>query len=58
MITGGLRVGMGSIALKEVRGVETPEAYGPDFTSMTVPRASQSNVKGDDVELVAGARGE
>jgi hypothetical protein len=32
-----LRVGMRSIGLGEVRGVEGPEASGPDFTDVTVP---------------------
>jgi hypothetical protein len=35
--TGGLRVGMGSIGLREVKGVKAPEASKPDFTGVTVP---------------------
>jgi hypothetical protein len=35
--SGILGVGMGSIDLKEARGVEVPEASKPDFTGVTVP---------------------
>jgi hypothetical protein len=49
--TGVLRVGMGSIGLREVRGLEAPEASGPDFTGVTVPQASSPNVKGKGAEL-------
>jgi hypothetical protein len=33
-------VGMGSIGLREVRGVEAPKASRADFTGVTVPQAS------------------
>jgi hypothetical protein len=33
--TGGLRVGMGSIGLGKVKGVEAPGASGPYFTGVT-----------------------
>jgi hypothetical protein len=36
MSTGGLGVGMGSIGLREVRGVEALEASEQDFTGVTV----------------------
>jgi hypothetical protein len=56
--TGGLRVGMGPIGLGEVRGVEAPEASGPDFTVVTVPQASLSNIKHEGAELGASGRDE
>jgi hypothetical protein len=34
--TGGLGVSMGSIGLREVRGVEAPETAEPDFPGVTV----------------------
>jgi hypothetical protein len=34
--TGRLRVGMRSLGLGEVRGVEVPEASGSDFIGVTV----------------------
>jgi hypothetical protein len=34
--TGGLRVRIESIGLREVRGVEAPEISKPDFTDMTI----------------------
>jgi hypothetical protein len=43
--------------LREVRGVEAPEASGPDFTGVTVPGASSSNVEGEGAELGASGRG-
>jgi hypothetical protein len=54
--TDRLRVGMGSIGLREVRVVEAPEVSEPDFTGVTVPRASSSNVGGRGVELGAGGK--
>jgi hypothetical protein len=42
---------MGSIGLREARGVEAPKASGPDFTVVTVPQASPSNVGGRGAEL-------
>jgi hypothetical protein len=42
---------MGSIGLREIRGVEAPEASRPDFTGVTVPQPSTSDVKGQGVEL-------
>jgi hypothetical protein len=41
--TGGLGVGIGSIGLGEVKGVEIPGASGPNFTAVIVPQASPSN---------------
>jgi hypothetical protein len=48
---------MGSIELWEIRGVEAPETSKPDFTSVTVPQASPSNIGGGGVERGAGGRG-
>jgi hypothetical protein len=56
VITGGFRVGMRSIGLREVRRVHVQEASGPDFTGATVPRASP-DVKGEGVELGASGKG-
>jgi hypothetical protein len=39
-------MGIGSIGLREVRGVEGPEASSPDFTAVTVCQAYPSDVKG------------
>jgi hypothetical protein len=58
MSTGGLGVGMGSIGLREVRGVEAPDASKPDFTVMTVPQVSPSDIGGGGVERGTGGRGE
>jgi hypothetical protein len=55
--TSGRGVGMGSIGLREVRGVEAHEASRSDFIVVTVPRASSSNVGGKGVELGASGRG-
>jgi hypothetical protein len=55
--TGRLRVGMGSIGQREIRGVGSPEASEPDFTGVTIPSASPSNVRGRGEELGAGGRG-
>jgi hypothetical protein len=49
--------GHGIHRLREVVGVEAPEASGPDCTGGTVPHASPSNVRGEGVELGAGDRG-
>jgi hypothetical protein len=49
--------GYGSIGFSEVRGVEATEASGSDFTGVTVPRASPSNVRGEGMELGASGRG-
>jgi hypothetical protein len=38
-------MGMGSIELREVRGVEVPKASRPDFTGVFVPQAFPSDVK-------------
>jgi hypothetical protein len=57
VITGGLRVGMRSIGLREVRGVQVPEASGPDFTGATVAQASPSDIEGEGAELGASGRG-
>uniref|UniRef100_A0A8B7VX65 Cation channel sperm-associated protein subunit beta n=1 Tax=Castor canadensis TaxID=51338 RepID=A0A8B7VX65_CASCN len=38
---------MRSIGLREVRGVQVPEASGPDFTGATVAQASPSDIEGD-----------
>jgi hypothetical protein len=40
-----------------VRGVKAPEASEPDFTGVTVPQASPSNVRGWGAELGTGGRG-
>jgi hypothetical protein len=48
---------MGFTGLREVREVEAHEASGPDFTTVTVPRASPSDVEGEGVELGAHGRG-
>jgi hypothetical protein len=53
--TGVFGVGMGSIGLREVKGVGAPGASRPDFTGVIVPRASPSNVGVGGMEL--GARG-
>jgi hypothetical protein len=45
------------IGLGEVRGVEAPGTSGPDFTGVTVPWASPSDVEGEDAELGASGRG-
>jgi hypothetical protein len=50
-------VGIGSIGLKLVRGVETPETPRPDFTGVIVPQGSPSDVKGEGVELGASGKG-
>jgi hypothetical protein len=55
--TGRLRMGMESIGLRGVRGVEAPEASRSDFIRVTVPQASPSNVGGGGVGLSAGGRG-
>jgi hypothetical protein len=55
--TSRVGVDMGSTGLSEVRAVEAPEASRPDFTGVTVPRASPSNVEGEGVELGTGGRG-
>jgi hypothetical protein len=55
--TGTLRVGMGSKELREFRGVAAPEASTPDFTGLTVPQASPSNIGGGGMELGNGGRG-
>jgi hypothetical protein len=55
--TGGLRVSMGSTGLREVTRVEVPEAFGPDFTGVTVSQASPSNIGGKGTELSVGGRG-
>jgi hypothetical protein len=55
--TGGLRVGIESLGLREVRGVEASEASKPDFTDVTVPLVSPSSVRGRGAELGAGGRG-
>jgi hypothetical protein len=55
--TSELGVGMRSIGLREVRGVEVPEASGPDFTGVTVPQASPSDVKSKGAKLGASGRG-
>jgi hypothetical protein len=55
--TGRLGMGMGSIGLREVKGVEAPVASGPDLTGVTVPRVSQCNVGGEGAELGASYRG-
>jgi hypothetical protein len=52
-----LRAEMRSTGLREVRGDEAPEASGPDFTDVTVPLVSPSNVKGEGVELGASGSG-
>jgi hypothetical protein len=39
-----------------VRGVEAPEASKSDFTGVTVPQASPSNIGGRGVELGTGDR--
>jgi hypothetical protein len=57
MSTGELGMGMGSIGLREIRGVEVPKVSKIDFTSVTVPLASSSNVGGRGVEQDAGGRG-
>jgi hypothetical protein len=54
--TSRLGVDMGSIGLREVREVEDPKASEPDFTGVTVPQASLSDVRGDSVELGVGGR--
>jgi hypothetical protein len=43
--------------IEEVRGVEAPEASGPDFTGVTVRGASLSNIEGEGAELGASGRG-
>jgi hypothetical protein len=55
--TGGLRVGMGSIGLGKVKGVEAPGASGPYFTGVDFPWVSPFNVEGKGVELGAGGQG-
>jgi hypothetical protein len=55
--TGGLRVGMGSKRLAEVRGLEAEEAPRPDFKGVSVPQASPSDVRGEGAELCADGRG-
>jgi hypothetical protein len=55
--TSGLGVGMGSIGLREVRGVEAPDASRPDFTGTTVPQDSPSGVKSEGAKLGASGRG-
>jgi hypothetical protein len=37
---------MGSIGLGDIRGVEAPDDSKPDFTGVTVPQASPSDVGG------------
>jgi hypothetical protein len=44
--TGRLRVGIGSIGLREVREVEAPEASESNFTGVTLPQDSPSNFGG------------
>jgi hypothetical protein len=48
---------MGSTGLREVTRVEVPEAFGPDFTGVTVSQASPSNIGGKGTELSVGGRG-
>jgi hypothetical protein len=48
---------MESIGLRSIRGIEAPEASKPDFTGVTVPRASPSSGRGGGAELGAGGRG-
>jgi hypothetical protein len=56
--TGEFGVGLGSIGPGEVGwGAEVPEAFGPDFTGVTVPQSSPSDVEGESVEMGAGGRG-
>jgi hypothetical protein len=55
--TGGLGVSMGSMGLREVKGVEAPGASGPEFMGVTAPQASPSNVRSEGVELGAGDTG-
>jgi hypothetical protein len=55
--TGGLRVAMESIGLREARGVKAPETSKPDFTDVTVPQASPSDVRSRGAELGTGGRG-
>jgi hypothetical protein len=49
---------MGPIELREVRGIAAPEDFRPDFTGVTVPRASPYFAGGKGVELDASGRGE
>jgi hypothetical protein len=51
--TGGLGLGLRSVGPGEVRGIEALESSGPDFTDVTIPRASPSNVAGEGVEMSA-----
>jgi hypothetical protein len=53
---GGLRVDLGSLGPGEVREVKAHEVSEPDFTGVTVPHASSSNVKGEGTELGVGDR--
>jgi hypothetical protein len=55
--TGGLKVGMESIGLGDAKGVEVSQISEPDFTGVTVPRATPSNVEGKGAELGASGRG-
>jgi hypothetical protein len=55
--TGRVRVGMGSVGLKKNKVIEAPEASKPDFTGVTVPQTSPSNVGGRGVELGPGGSG-
>jgi hypothetical protein len=48
---------MRSIGLREVRGVEAPDASRPDFTGTTVPQDSPSGVKSEGAKLGASGRG-
>jgi hypothetical protein len=50
--------GHGVHRTQEFRGIEAPEASRPDFTGVTIPRASPSNVGGKGTELGAGSRDE
>jgi hypothetical protein len=54
MSTGGLRVHIESIGLREVRGVEAPEASEPDFICVAVPQGSPSSVRGGGAEVGTG----
>jgi hypothetical protein len=48
---------MESIGLREARGVKAPETSKPDFTDVTVPQASPSDVRSRGAELGTGGRG-
>jgi hypothetical protein len=55
--TGGPIVCIESIQLREVKEVETPKAFKPYFTGVTVYQASPSNVGGRGAALGVGGRG-